>query len=321
MSLLREQVMNELQEKAIEVPLWGWIVFHIFVISLIILDLFVFNRGKKEIGVKQALVTSAAWISLAFLFNLVIYYFYGIENALNFLAGYLIEESLSIDNLFVFIVIFEYFCTPRKYQHKVLFWGILGAIIMRALFIFLGIELVHRFHWILYLFGIFLIFAAIKMALPKDKQINPEDNLIIRLIKKIFPVTPSYVEDKFFVKKDNKWWGTPLFITLITIEITDLIFAIDSIPAIMAITLDPFIVYTSNVFAILGLRSLYFALANLMPMFHLLKYGLAAILGFVGIKMLLAFFIHIPIGISLGFIALALILSIGTSLLCPNKYN
>lgn len=313
------RLMSELQETLIDMPLWGWIAFNVFVITLIILDLFVFNRHKKAIDVKQALAASALWISIALLFNLGIYYFYGSMKALDFLAGYLIEKSLSIDNLFIFIVIFEYFRTPRKYQHKVLFWGILGAIVMRAFFIFLGIKLVNRFHWILYIFGAFLIFSAIKMAMPKEEHASLENNFVIRWFKKIVPITQSYDEDKFFTKKDNRWWATPLSVALISVEMTDLIFAIDSIPAVMAITLDPFIVYTSNIFAILGLRSLYFALANLMPMFHLLKYGLAAILGFVGIKMLLASFVHIPIGISLGFIALALILSIGTSMLFSNK--
>lgn len=307
--------MSELQETMIDVPLWGWIAFNVFVITMIILDLFVFHRNQKVTGVKQALVASVGWISLALIFNLGIYYFYGSDKALDFLTGYLIEKSLSIDNLFVFILIFEYFHTPREYQHKVLFWGILGAIIMRAIFIFLGIALVHRFDWILYIFGAFLIFAAIKMAMPKDEQIDPENNFVIRWLKKFISVTHAYDGDKFFTKINHIWWATPLFITLVTVELTDLIFALDSIPAIMAITLDPFIVYTSNIFAILGLRSLYFALANLMPMFHLLKYGLAAILAFVGLKMLLASYIHIPIGFSLAFIACSLILSVGISML------
>lgn len=316
MNLLHKKFfMNNVAEPMIDMPLWGWIAFNIFVVTMIILDLFVFHRKHKILSIKQALTASSMWIGMALIFNLGIYYFFGQEKALDFLAGYLIEESLSIDNLFVFILIFEFFRTPREFQHKVLFWGILGAIIMRALFIFFGIALVSRFHWILYLFGAFLIYAAIKMALPKNEQIKPESNVMIKLLKKFFPVTHTYDGDKFFTQINHTWHITPLFVALITVEMTDLIFAIDSIPAIMAITLDPFIIYTSNIFAILGLRSLYFALANLMPLFHYLKYGLAAILGFVGLKMLLAEFIYIPVTVSLGFIVAAIVLSIAASLL------
>ena len=303
----------------VEMPFWGWVTFNIFVITMIILDLFVLHRKQKIIGVKQALLTSAMWISMALIFNMGLYYFYGKNTALDFLAGYLIEEALSVDNLFVFILIFDYFKTPREYQHKVLFWGILGAIVMRAIFIFFGIALVTKFHWILYFFGVFLIYAAIKMALPKNEQINPENNFVIRLLKKVITVSEKYDGDKFFTRIDNKWWATPLFIVVVTVELTDLIFAVDSIPAVMAITLDPFIVYTSNVFAILGLRSLYFALAHLMPLFHFLKYGLAAILGFVGMKMLFAYYLHIPIGFSLGFIVASITIAVVSSLLFPSK--
>ena len=313
--------MNDPVESLIQMPLWGWIAFNVFVMTMIVLDLFIFHRNQKIMSFKQALLTSAAWISMALIFNLGIYYFSGKEKALDFLAGYLIEEALSIDNLFVFLLIFDYFHTPREYQHKVLFWGILGAVVMRALFIFFGIALVNQFHWLLYIFGAFLIYAAIKMALPKNEAINPENNFFIKLVKKIFPVTHDYMGENFFTRIDHKLWATPLFITVLTVEMTDLIFAIDSIPAVMAITLDPFIVYTSNIFAILGLRSLYFALANLIPLFHFLKYGLAAILGFVGFKMLLGNFIHIPIGMSLGFIALSLIATVCASLLFPKQKN
>lgn len=311
--------MNKLAESMIDMPLWGWLAFNVFVLTMIILDLFVLHRHQKILSVKQALAASSVWISMALVFNLGIYYFYGQQKALDFLAGYLIEESLSIDNLFVFILIFDYFHTPKEYQHKVLFWGILGAIVMRAIFIFFGIALVSKFHWILYLFGFFLIYAAIKMALPKDEQIKPESNFIIKLLKKFFPVSNTYDGDKFFTSINHVWTITPLFVVLVTVEMTDLIFAIDSIPAIMAITLDPFIIYTSNIFAILGLRSLYFALSNLMPLFHYLKYGLAAILGFVGLKMLLAEFIEIPITVSLGFILTAIVFSIAASLVMPSK--
>lgn len=308
-------------EPTIDMPLWGWVAFNVFVVTMIILDLFVLHRRHKVPTVKQALWTSASWISLALIFNLGIYYFYGQDKALDFLAGYLIEESLSVDNLFVFILIFDYFRTPKEYQHKVLFWGILGAIIMRAIFIFFGIALVNKFHWILYIFGIFLIYAGIKMAMPKNEQIKPESNFVIKLLKKLIPVSHHYDKDKFFTQINNIWHATPLFIALVTVEMMDLIFAIDSIPAVMAITLDPFIVYTSNIFAIIGLRSLYFALAHLIPLFHCLRYGLAAILGFVGLKMLVNSFIEIPIIVSLGFIVGAIALSIMASFIFPAKAN
>jgi tellurite resistance protein TerC len=242
------------------------------------------------------------WIGMALAFNVGIYYTLGKGPALDFLAGYLIEKSLSVDNLFVFIAIFDYFHTPSKYQHKVLFWGILGAIVLRALFIFFGIALVDRFHFILYIFGLFLIYAAIKMAMPKNDEIHPESNPVIKLFKKIMPVTHEYDGSNFFTKKNLQWYATPLFIALLTVEMSDVMFALDSIPAIMAITLDPFIIYTSNIFAILGLRALYFALAGLIPVFHFLKYGLALILAFVGVKMLVEPFIEISIEFALGFI-------------------
>jgi len=298
-------------------PLWVWITFNAFILALIVLDLFVFHREKKVISLKQALIASAGWISLALCFNVFLWIYRGHEDALDFLAGYLIEESLSVDNIFVFILIFQYFRTPKEYQHKVLFWGILGAIVMRALFIFFGIALVKKFTWVFYLFGFFLIYAAIKMVMPKNEEIHPEDNFVIKLIKKFVPISTKYDKDKFFTKINNTWWATPLFVVLITVETTDLIFAVDSIPAVMGITLDPFIIYTSNIFAILGLRALYFALAGLMPMFHFLKYGLAAILAFVGIKMLLANYVHLHIGVTLGFIIASLALSIAASLISP----
>lgn len=311
--------MNEITPELIKMPLWGWLAFNTFVITLIVLDLFVLHRHQKTITVKQALLTSAVWVSMALIFNLGIFYFHSKEAALDFLAAYLIEESLSIDNLFVFILIFAYFHTPAEYHHKVLFWGILGAIIMRALFIFFGIALVHQFHWILYLFGVFLLYAAIKMAMPKKEEIQLESNIVIKLLKKMVPIASEYDEDKFFTRKENQLWATPLFVALITVEMTDLVFALDSIPAVMAITLDPFIVYTSNIFAVLGLRSLYFALSHLIPLFHLLKYGLAAILGFVGIKMLIEPFIDIPIVYSLGFIVAAISISVASSIVLPIK--
>ena len=264
-------------------------------------------------------MTSCLWVCLALLFNLGIWSYYGEERALNFFAGYLIEKSLSVDNLFVFLLIFDYFHTPKACQHKVLFWGVLGAIVMRALFIFFGIALVNSFNWILYVFGLFLIYAAISMLRQQDTKIHPEDNFAIKILKKFMPISNSYDGDRFFTKKANQWYATPLFVTLIIVETTDVIFALDSIPAIMAITLDPFIIYTSNIFAILGLRSLYFALSGVMSLFHLLKYGLAAVLLFVACKMLLASYIHIPIGITLGFIVVALGSSIVASIRFPKK--
>lgn len=301
------------------VPLWIWITFNLFILIMIIIDLFILHDRQKVIGVKQALMMSAMWMALALVFNYGIYYFSGKEAALNFLTGYLIEESLSVDNLFVFIVIFKYFKTPKEYQHKVLFWGILGAIIMRAIFIVFGVALVSRFHWILYLFGAFLIFTGFKMAWPKAEEIRMENNLILKLVQAILPIANDYHGSRFFIKQNGRLWGTPLFIVLLIIESTDLIFALDSIPAVMAITRDPFIIYTSNIFAILGLRSLYFALAGTMSLFHYLHYGLAAILTFVGFKMLLEPFLDISILFSLGFILFALATSIGASLLFPKK--
>ena len=298
---------------------WLWIGFNAFVIAAITIDLFFLHRDAKVISIKSALLTSAVWIGLALIFNYGIYLYSGKEAALNFLAGYLIEESLSIDNLFVFIMLFEYFKTPPQYQHKILFWGILGAIVMRAFFIFFGIALIETFHAVLYIFGLFLIYAGIKMALPKVEKVNLEDNFTLKLLKKWIPVTSEYHEDRFFVLQAAKWVATPMFLVLVMVELTDVVFALDSIPAVIAITRDPFIIYTSNIFAILGLRSLYFALAGLMPLFHFLHYGLAAILIFVGLKMILEAFIAIPIAVSLGFIFVAIGGSILCSLLFPKQ--
>lgn len=294
---------------------WAWILFNVFIIGLLILDLVVFHRKGHVIKMREALVTSAIWILLALLFNVGIYFTMGEEAALNFLAGYLVEKSLSIDNLFVFVIIFKYFQTPQKHVHKVLFWGILGAIVMRAFFILVGIALVERFHWILYVFGVFLIYIGIKMALHMEKEIDLENNLLIRLFKKFMPVSTTQENGKFFVNISGIRHATPLFIALLTVESTDLIFALDSIPAIMAITLDPFIIYTSNIFAILGLRSLYFALAGILDLFYYLHYGLAAILIFIGTKMLISSYVKIPILYALLFIVLSIGISIVASLL------
>jgi len=296
-----------------------WVAFNIFVLAMLALDLGVFHRRAHVVKIKEALVWSAFWITLALLFNLVIYFWRGPETALEFLTGYLIEKSLSLDNLFVFLLIFSYFRVPPLYQHKILFWGILGALIMRAVFILTGITLIQEFHWVIYIFGGFLILSGIKMGLQKDKEIHPERNPVLRLFRRFMPVTDSYKDNKFFIKRAGRYLATPLFVVLLVIETTDVIFAVDSIPAILAITLDPFIVYTSNVFAILGLRALYFALAGLMRLFHYLHYGLSAILVFVGIKMLLTEIYKIPVAIALGVVASILLISVIASIIRPRK--
>ncbi|MFH0931813.1 MAG: TerC family protein [Candidatus Zixiibacteriota bacterium] len=296
-----------------------WIIFNVFVFVMLALDLGVFHRKAHVIKIKEALVWCSVWIALALLFNLGVYFWLGSEKALEFLAGYLTEKSLSVDNIFVFLLIFTYFRVPPLYQHKVLFWGILGALVMRAIFIATGIALIQKFHWIIYIFGAFLILTGVKMALQKDKKIHPERNPVLRLFRRFMPVTESYEGDKFFVKISRRYLATPLFVVLLVVETTDVIFAVDSIPAIFAITLDPFIVYTSNVFAILGLRALYFALAGIMLLFHYLHYGLSVILVFLGVKMLIADIYKIPVGISLAVIAGILFLSVITSVVRPRK--
>jgi tellurite resistance protein TerC len=300
-----------------QVLLWG--VFNLFVLGMLVLDLAVFHRKAHEIRIREALLWSAFWIMLALLFNVGVYYFRGSEDALEFLTGYLLEKSLSVDNIFVFIMIFTYFRVPYVHQHKVLFWGILGALIMRAAFILLGVTLIQKFHWIIYVMGAFLIVTGFKMATQKDEEINPERNPVLRLFRRLMPVTDAYEGDRFFVRRAGRIAATPLFVVVLIVETTDVIFAVDSIPAILAITLDPFIVYTSNVFAILGLRALYFALAGVVRLFHYLPYGLSLILVFVGIKMLLVDIYKIPIGIALGTVAAILAISILASLLFPPK--
>jgi len=300
-------------------PVLWWVVFNIFVLAMLALDLGVFHRTAHVVKFKEALTWSAVWVSLAILFNLGIYFWRGPERALEFLTGYLIEEALSVDNLFIFLLIFSYFRVPSLYQHKVLFWGILGALIMRAIFIVVGVTLVRKVHWILYLFGGFLILTGIKMALQKDKEIHPEKNPILKLFRRSMPVTDQDEGGKFFVKKEGRYFATPLFIVLLMIETTDVIFAVDSIPAVLAITLDPFIVYTSNIFAIMGLRSLYFALAGMMELFHYIHYGLSAILVFVGVKMLVADLYKIPVSLALGVVAGILMISIIASIVHPHR--
>jgi len=286
---------------------------------MLALDLGVFHRKAHVIKFKEALAWSAIWIALALIFNVGIYFWRGPETALEFLTGYLIEKSLSVDNLFVFLLIFSYFGMPPLYQHKVLFWGILGALIMRAIFIATGVTLIRKFHWVIYIFGVFLILTGIRIALQKDKEIHPERNPVLRLLRRFMPITERYEDGRFLVKREGQYLATPLLIVLLVVETTDIIFAVDSIPAILAITLDPFIVYTSNVFAILGLRALYFALAGIMQLFHRLHYGLAVILVFVGIKMILADIYKIPVGVALGVVASILLISVIASIARPRK--
>jgi len=296
-----------------------WVGFILFVLAMLALDLFVFHRKTHEIKVKEALLWSAFWIGLSLVFNLGVYIWGGRQQALEFLTGYLLEKSLSVDNIFVFLMIFSYFKIPHKYQHEVLFWGILGALIMRGGFIAGGIALIKQFHWIIYVFGGFLIFTGIKMVLDKDKEIHPEKSLVLRLFNRVMPVTKGIEDGRFFIKTSGRWFATPLFVVLLVVETTDVMFAFDSIPAILAITQKPFIVYTSNVFAILGLRALYFALAGIMQYFHYLHYGLSVILVFVGLKMLLADIYKISVGASLLVLAFILTVSIIASMLWPKK--
>jgi tellurite resistance protein TerC len=297
--------------------LWG--AFNLFVIAMLALDLGVFHRKAHEVRIREALLWSAFWIALSLLFNLGVYFWSGSQAALEFLTGYLLEKSLSVDNIFVFLMIFTYFRVPYLHQHKVLFWGILGALIMRALFILVGITLIQKFHWVIYIMGAFLIVTGIRMAMQKDEEIHPERNPVLRLVRRFVPVTENYEGGSFFARRGGRLLATPLFIVVLVVETTDVVFAVDSIPAILAITLDPFIVYTSNVFAILGLRALYFALAGVMQLFHYLPYGLSFILVFVGIKMLLVDIYKLPIGIALGTVAGVLAISVLASILFPPK--
>ena len=293
-----------------DTPLLFWILFNAFVLLMLALDLGVFHRKSHDVSLREALTWTGVWIFLALVFNGILYYWKGQQQALEFFTGYLVEKALSVDNIFVFIMIFSYFQVPSKYQHKVLFWGIIGALIMRIIFIFAGAALIQKFHFTIYIFGALLIYTGYKMFFHNNTKIEPDKNPVIRFFKRFMPVTPDLQGDKFFVKLDGKRFATPLFLVLILIETTDLIFAVDSIPAILAITQDQFIVYTSNVFAILGLRSLYFALAGVVNRFWLLSYGLAVVLVFVGIKMLLVDVYKIPIELSLAFIASIITLSV-----------
>jgi tellurite resistance protein TerC len=302
------------------VNIYFWIGFHLFVFFMLALDLGVFNKKDHKVPVKEALIWTSVWITLALLFNLFVYFEFGKTKALEFLTGYVIEYSLSVDNIFVFILIFTYFAVPDRYQHKVLFWGILGALVLRGIFIFAGVALINRFHWIIILFGVFLVFTGIKMLFQKETQVHPEKNPVVRFFRKFLPVTNELHGSRLFVSQDHRPYATPLFLVLLVVESTDLIFAVDSIPAVLAISHDRFIVYTSNIFAILGLRSLYFAISGIMGYFRYLKVGLSFVLTFVGLKMLASFFnFEIPILLSLLVIISILLISIFFSVIIKKK--
>ena len=304
--------------------MWAWILFYVLVIMMLYADLKLFGRkGQHEVNIGEALKMTAVWIIVSLIFCGGIWYYEGDNKAMEFLAGYLIEKSLSMDNLFVFLMLFSFFGVQRKYQHEVLFWGIFGALILRSIFIFAGAAMVQRFEWILGIFGVFLIYTGIKMFSHKDDEsVDPSKNIFVKLFKKFFPVTDQMYEDKFFITENGKRLATPLFIALLVIETTDVAFAVDSIPAVFSVSRDPFIVLTSNIFAILGLRALYFALAAIAKYFAYLKYGLGIILSFVGVKMLMEVFGFgkVPTGISLLIIFGVLVLSMGLSvILSRNK--
>ena len=295
----------------------GWILFGVFIVSMILLDALVFRRKSHTVSLRESLGWTALWVSLALLFCLGVYHYRGPELALQFLTAYLIEESLSVDNLFVFLLIFSYFRVPPEYQHKVLTLGILGALVFRLIFILAGIALIERFHWLIYVFGGVLIVSGIHMWMEKDKKVEPEKNPVLRLFRRLVPVTDAYENGHFFVRRAGQVVATPLMVVLIVIETTDVIFAVDSVPAVIAISRDPFIVFTSNAFAIMGLRALYFTLASLMNLFHLLHYGLSGILVFVGLKMLISDVYKLPIVVSLAVVGGLLVLSIVASLMWP----
>jgi len=290
-----------------------WACFVLFVLLMLALDLGVFNKKDHVVGFREAATWSGVWISLAMLFNAGLFWKFGAEHGLEFLTGYLIEKSLSVDNIFVFIVIFSAFRIPPEYQHRVLYWGIVSALVMRAIMIFVGAAMITRFHWLIYVFGVFLIVTGVRLYLDRNKEEHPEDSRAMQLIRRIVPSTERFDGHKFFTIENGRRVATPLLMTLIMIEITDVIFAVDSIPAIFAVTTDPFIVFTSNIFAILGLRSLYFILASLVDKFRYLKVGLAAVLLFVGVKMTLMDIYKIPSLISLALIAATLGISIVAS--------
>jgi tellurite resistance protein TerC len=295
-----------------------WILFNLFVLGMLVLDLGFLQRDGHTVKFREALTWSLIWIGLACAFAVLVFFWHGRGTAVEFVTGYVIELSLSVDNLFIFLLIFRYFRVAPEHQHKVLFWGIVGALVMRALFIVVGIGLIRRFHWITYLFGALLVYSGIKLFCQQGAGIEPDNNPVVRLFRRWVPVTEDYAEDKFVVRRE-RLYATPLLVVLVLVEVTDLLFATDSIPAVLAITLNPFIVYTSNVFAILGLRSMYFMLAGLMDLFHYLHYGLAVVLIFVGAKMVSADYYRIPTVVALGAVGGVLLVSVLASLLHPRS--
>lgn len=300
--------------------LYFWILFNAFAVGMLVLDLFVFHRRKRAVGFRAALGWSAFYVALAGAFAVVLYFWHGQQVALEFVTGYVLELSLSVDNLFIFLVIFKYFAVPDEQQHGVLFWGVIGALVFRGIFIGAGVGLIQHFHWILYIFGAFLIITGIRFAFQGDRKVDPSSNPVVKLVRRLLPITNEYHGGKFFIRNPSQkslLCGTPLLVVLLMIETSDVLFAVDSIPAVLAVTLNAFIVYTSNVFAILGLRSLYFAVAGLMKSFRFLHYGLAMLLVLVGGKMLAADYYHVPIGVTLGSIAAVLLVSVLASVAFP----
>ncbi len=299
-----------------------WILFNLFALGMLVLDLRVFHRPGHVVRFREALGWSAMYVALAGAFALLLLYWQGHQASLEFITGYVLELSLSVDNLFIFLLIFNYFAVPEQQQHRVLFWGVMGALILRGIFIGAGVELINRFHWLLYGFGALLVYSGLKLFFSGDRRVDPEKNPVVKAVRRFIPVTKDYRGGKFFVRvgeENGRRYATPLLIVLLVIETTDVLFAIDSIPAILAITLKAFIVYTSNVFAILGLRSLYFAIAGLMKIFRFLHYGLAVILVFVGVKMILGDHIEIPVTITLATVAAVLLVSVASSLAFPAR--
>ena len=300
-------------------PIHVWVVFAVVIVAALVLDLGVFHRKSQKVTLRGALIESAAWIVLSLLFAVYIHFSRGTQAGVEFLTGYLVEKSLSVDNIFVFVLIFRAFQVPERSQHKVLFYGVAGALVMRALFVLAGVELLQNFHFILFIFGAILVVTAIQMLRPSQRAIEPERNWLVRITRRFVPVLTSYAGEAFWVKRERKWHATPLFMALVAVEAMDIIFAIDSVPAVLAITRDTFIVYSSNAFAILGLRALYFALADILPRFRFLHQGLAAILFFVGLKMIASDWIDLPDLASLGVIAGILTITIVASLAVPLK--
>ena len=295
-----------------------WILFNVFVIVMLGLDLGVFNRRVHTVTFREALGWSAMWVALATGFAVLVYFWHGRAESLEFATGYLIELSLSVDNLFVFLVIFRYFRVPSELQHRVLFWGILGALITRGIFILAGVSLIQRFHWLIYVFGVLLIYSGIKLLRQGDEEIDPERNPLLKMFRRWMPVTDDYVGESFWVRRPGLY-ATPLVVVLLVVETTDIVFAVDSIPAVLAITLNAFIVYTSNVFAILGLRSMYFAVAGMMDLFEYLHYGLSLVLVLIGAKMLASHYVTIPTAVALGTVAGVIAMSILASVVFPRK--